>query len=109
MNITIPDLNITNQTSIIANWTNLSQGAFYPAQYMWGQMQDIVIGLIIVLTVGLAYIKSDTSGSMAYVVLLFAGILGYLAVLGYGLSMKIAYLIAIMAVAGLLYAVFGKR
>lgn len=110
MNLTLPDFNFTEQINVIENFSDLEQGALYPAIWMWGGMQDIALMFVIVFTISIAYIRTDVHSPVAFITLLLTAVLVYIGVLGEAsLVMKFAYVVAMMSLAAVIYVVFGKR
>lgn len=106
----LPDLNLTEQMNTIKSFSDLKEGALYPAVWMWGGMQDIVLMFVMVFTISIAYIRTDVHSPITFVTLLLTTILVYIGVLGESsIIMKFAYVVAVMSLAAVIYLVFGRR
>ena len=107
LGITIPPFNLTSQISVIQRYSDLSNpGWLEPVRTLYGGMAPLLWILIILFTLGIVYIRTESPSAMAYTVLLFSALF-VIYIPGFGL--KIAYLIVILTVAGMFYYVFGRE
>jgi len=107
MAITIPPFNLTSQIDVIQRYTDINNpGWLEPVKVLYGRMAPLMWILVILFTLGIVYIRTESPAAMAYTVLLFSALF-VVYIPSFGL--KIAYLIVILTVAGMFYYVFGRE
>lgn len=102
--INITPFNYSQQVNLIQNLTNLTKGGPVLIVQQFIQPIDYFFTVIVLLlTVGITYIKTQSPAAVAYVTLLLSALF---ATFVPHTTLKIAYILLVFAMAAMLYAIY---
>ena len=99
----IPPIDLTKQMEVIQNYIS---SWIYPVQALYGGFASVAWILVALFTIGIVFIRTNSTSALAYITLLFAAL--FVAFVP-GLGLKIMYLVVVLTVAAAFYLVFGRE
>lgn len=104
MVINIPPFNYSFQIQTVMNLTNLTQGGpLVVVKHFTEPFSDYITLVVVLFTVAITYIKTESPAATAYVLLLLSS---FMLAFVPNITLKIAYIVFILAATTMLYYIY---